>query len=160
MKRQGLLNSFNKDHEKISYLTKQIDKFLSNNKLDHLKKLESDLNSITEDVRTTQSQVKSLEPELEELKSRVSDKQKHQENIERNIEYFDMLNEQRKLEDEQDLLQDKYDSLDLDDTRAQYSAARKKIEKYKSERDQGMGRQDTLMKQARDLKVRKGYLPD
>ncbi len=152
-KRQDLLNEFKNESKRIDHLTHQINQFASGKKIDQLKTLETDLNSIAEEISEYEEDRKNLIPEIEQLKQRVNDQKSHREDIERNIELLDLRDQIQRLQDEQDLNQEKLDQMNLEEIRGHHSEAKQNIEKYTREKDRSLGSKDSLMVQKRDLKV-------
>jgi chromosome segregation ATPase len=152
-KKSKFCTQFNHDAEKIDILSTQIEDFKSGDNLQRLETIDTEINSVSQEVHENEDELRQTGPKLKSLQSKVDDQDAYRKNVERNIELLDMISEKQKLVDEISLLEQDLKELDGDSIQQEYSASQKKIRRFESEKDRHEGGKDALQRQQRDLKV-------
>jgi len=150
-RRASLLNNFNNDAEKVNVVSTEIDQWMSSNNPRRLEKLDSEVETIAEEITEFDTELNSKEPEKEMLKSRVADKEAAKRDVEGNIAVLEMTDRVELLEDEIHILEEKKGKLGGDDARAKFNEAQRRINSYENERNRRTGSKDALMVQQREL---------
>jgi len=148
------LSVFDKDSNNVTAISKQIDEFLSSDKLQSLQGIDSNLNSVLEDLQRQERELHDCEPELEDLKTRTGDQGGHEQNVRHNIELLHTIINCENLEAELELIEEKRDEIkDVENAANELDFSMKNIRSYECEKKRREGSLDTLKVQQRELKV-------
>ena len=148
------LTAFQNNNNNIIRITKQIDDFVSSDKLEALQNLDTDLASLMKRLKQKESDLFDCEPELKDLQSKVGDQDGHKQNVRNNIALFDTIEKISKLEAKLDMIEKKRGDVEgVESAATELDKSMKLVQKYELEKQRRQGSLDTLKLQQRELKV-------
>ena len=140
--------------ERFRNLNSEIDKFLASNKIEELKRLQSEEGSIIEQEEEQEKLIKEMEPGLKAIESKLNNQERHKRTIQSNIDILQAMDRLKDLDDKLVLMDDEIKSVKgISEAKRAFQAASENIKKYEAEKNRREGSKDAIRSQQRELKV-------